>query len=130
MTQEVRSIHTQLCQILQNHRMILHDLNLDDPEIPAVEHYADLADELAAACEGMYQRHLQGVTPKPRLPIITTDGGPWATHDYACPVCVEKSAVLELGTGQFSPCWPCQKLGWRTKKLNWWDRFAQWVANL
>ena len=38
MTQEVRSIHTQLCQILQNHRMILHDLNLDDPEIPAVEH--------------------------------------------------------------------------------------------
>ena len=64
MTQEIRSIHTQLCQILQNHRMILHDLNLDDPEIPAVEHYADLADELAAECEGMYRRHLQGVTPQ------------------------------------------------------------------
>lgn len=59
-------------------------------------------------------------------PVIITDGGPWASHDFACPVCHNKHAVLDLNTGVFQPCWDCQTLGWlltkRTSKLTRWLR--------
>lgn len=49
-------------------------------------------------------------------PVVVTDGGPWALHDYACPTCQERKAVLNLNTGRFHPCWPCQDEGWTTVK--------------
>ena len=49
-------------------------------------------------------------------PIIISDGGPWATHDMACAVCHKYKAVIDVGTGVFSPCWKCQEDGWRLDK--------------
>jgi hypothetical protein len=49
---------------------------------------------------------------------IVTDGGPWAEHNMPCPICWEKSAVLNMSTNRFDACWDCQKEGWhvcRTK---------------
>lgn len=51
------------------------------------------------------------------VPTVHTDGGPWAIHDYACPVCGQDYAVLVLHSGKFQPCWSCQKDGYRTVKL-------------
>ena len=51
---------------------------------------------------------------------IVTDGGPWAQHNYPCPVCRVKPAVINVGTGRFNACWSCQDKGWqvcRPKKL-------------
>jgi hypothetical protein len=57
-------------------------------------------------------------------PVISTDGGPWATHDMACAVCHERKAILELGEGTFHPCHVCQAHGWdlieRPSKFNRW----------
>lgn len=55
-------------------------------------------------------------------PVIVTDGGPWAEHDYACPVCRTRHAVLDLSTGIFQPCWTCQTAGWRTTQRRCWFR--------
>jgi hypothetical protein len=57
------------------------------------------------------------------VPVILTDGGPWAEHDHACSVCAINSSVLNLNTGIFEPCWLCQGSGWRTTQLS---RFALW----
>ena len=53
-------------------------------------------------------------------PVVHTDGGPWAHHDQACPVCQENHAVLNLNTGRYNPCWACRREGWRTLKLPKW----------
>jgi len=37
-------------------------------------------------------------------------------HDYACPVCHEKHAVLDMSTYIFQPCWKCQERGFKIKK--------------
>jgi hypothetical protein len=55
-------------------------------------------------------------------PVVVTDGGPWATHDYACMVCRREKAVIDLGTGIFGPCWQCQSEGWRIAKRRRWRR--------
>lgn len=47
-------------------------------------------------------------------PKILTDGGPWAMHDYACPILRDRHAVLRMNDGIFTPSWDAQKLGWRT----------------
>ena len=45
-------------------------------------------------------------------PTIVTDGGPWAEHDYPCPVHLDEPAVLHLDTGIFHPSWKADKEGW------------------
>lgn len=56
-------------------------------------------------------------------PVVHTDGGPWAKHNYACPICWQEKAILNLNTGVFEPCWRCHRLGWtinrRRKRLRW-----------
>jgi hypothetical protein len=71
----------------------------------------------------------------PRLPmhtpVVDTDGGPWAEHDMACPVCWENKAMLNLHNGVFFPCDSCREKGWeigriRVKRVQRWfnQRFA------
>lgn len=55
-------------------------------------------------------------------PQIVTDGGPWAFHDYACPVCHETKAILLLHKGVFMPCDQCQEDGWAILRLPKWLR--------
>lgn len=50
-----------------------------------------------------------------------------ARHNYPCPVCRNKVAVLELHTGRFSPCWSCQSEGWRVTKLS---LITRWLLGL
>lgn len=56
-------------------------------------------------------------------PRIETDGGPWAIHDQACPVCRKNTAVLDLDGWVFHPCWSCQKDGWDTVRRSRLHRF-------
>ena len=66
-------------------------------------------------------------------PVIVTDGAPWADHDYVCPVCQVKGAVLDLDSGRFQPCWGCQSNRWRVLQVShlarWWHRFL-WQLGL
>lgn len=56
-------------------------------------------------------------------PVIETDGGPWAVHDYACPVCRERYAILHLNDGVFHPCDKCAAEGWKLSKVKpWWRK--------
>lgn len=61
---------------------------------------------------------------EPHVPTIVTDGGPWATHDQACAVCHQRSAVLDLSDGIFQPCWECRREGWllRYRPRRFWFR--------
>jgi len=43
--------------------------------------------------------------------------GPVMEHNYYCPVCREKSAVISSGILQ--PCWGCQKKDYVLIKKNW-----------
>jgi hypothetical protein len=54
---------------------------------------------------------------------VVTDGGPWATHNYPCPVYREKHAVIDLSTGIFQPSWEAQYQGWRLIKADSWVKF-------
>lgn len=47
---------------------------------------------------------------KPRVDDF--GGAPVAEHDYVCPVCWSKAAVLLLNTGVFHPCDDCREVGW------------------
>lgn len=51
------------------------------------------------------------------LPIVRTDGGPWAHHDMACAVCRVNHAIIDVGTGRFGPCDSCHGDGWRLVKV-------------
>jgi len=46
-----------------------------------------------------------------------------AEHNMPCSVCMRESAVLDLPTGVFLPCWSCQIKGWRTARLPRWIRW-------
>ena len=64
-----------------------------------------------------------------KLPLvevkIVTDGGPWATHNYPCPVYREKHAVINLNSGVFEPSWQAQLEGWHLIKAdNWFKRLV------
>lgn len=64
-------------------------------------------------------------TPGPEMhrPTVVTDGGPWALHDVACPVCSEHSAILNLNLGVFEPCGACAAAGWQLRRRRrWWRR--------
>jgi ribosomal protein L37AE/L43A len=55
--------------------------------------------------------------------VYVHDSGMCATHDYFCPVCSTKSAVLDLSTGIMQPCNECAKTYTRIeKKKTFWQR--------
>ena len=55
------------------------------------------------------------------IPVVNDFGGaPVAEHDVVCPICGQRHAVLLLNVGRFSPCWDCQRKGWRTYKFPLW----------
>lgn len=76
--------------------------------------------------------------PEPTIPMhqptIITDGGPWAFHDVACPVCSERKAVLFLNDGTFKPCAECAAKGWELVQFGpvarrwrkWRRRYGTW----
>lgn len=51
--------------------------------------------------------------------------GMLSTHDYSCPVCREKHAVLNMSNGVMGPCWDCRKEGYAMIKAerSWWKDF-------
>ena len=61
-----------------------------------------------------------------KIEVDVHDSGMFATHNMPCPVCRSQGAVLEMGKGGFSPCWECQREGWRTIRLS---RFARWLLS-
>lgn len=54
-------------------------------------------------------------------PTVITDGGPWASHNMPCAVCRKESAVLDLNTGIFHPCFTCQQK-YELRELPKWKR--------
>ncbi len=58
-------------------------------------------------------------------PQIVTDGGPWAEHDYACPVYADQHAVLVLDDGVFRPSGAAQRDGWRLVQAR--SKFHHWL---
>jgi hypothetical protein len=44
-----------------------------------------------------------------------TDWGPWAQHNFPCPVCKQRAALVDLDGWVFQPCHPCQQLGWELR---------------
>lgn len=40
----------------------------------------------------------------------------FAEHNMPCPICLKKPAVFDCQREFFSPCWDCQKDGWRTMR--------------
>lgn len=62
---------------------------------------------------------------KPFKVEIITDGGPWAEHNFPCPVYVQsRSAVYNLNTCVFEPSWTAQKDGWMTIRATGWKARA------
>jgi hypothetical protein len=51
---------------------------------------------------------------------IETDGGPWAMHDYPCPVFQNAPAVFDMNANVFRPSWVAQERGWRTVRASGW----------
>lgn len=71
-------------------------------------------------------------TSKPNFvkPIITTDGGPWVSHDKACAVFYnEESAVYDIGQQTFQPSWKAQSRGWKLVHADNWLRklVLKWI---
>ncbi len=51
---------------------------------------------------------------------VITDGGPWASHNYPCPVNHDDHAVIDVATGVFYPSWSAQASGWRLVHADGW----------
>lgn len=63
-------------------------------------------------------------TPVKDVNVYVHDSGMFAVHDYSCPVCREKHAIIDLSCGIMQPCRACEKLGYRVVKCDgWWTRF-------
>ena len=50
-----------------------------------------------------------------------------ATHNYPCPVCKVNSAVYNMNTGIFQPCWGCENKGYKIVKIN---KYRSWFNKL
>jgi hypothetical protein len=61
--------------------------------------------------------------------IVATDGGPWAMHNFPCPVCQQRAAILNLNTGIFEPCGIDKAKGWELvqRRKNHWTRLTGWL---
>lgn len=55
-----------------------------------------------------------------KIEVDTFGGSPAATHNYPCPTCRERHAVLNLNDGIMHPCWDCQAKGWTLYKARVW----------
>jgi len=44
---------------------------------------------------------------------MVTDGGPWVSHNYPCPVVENEPAVWDMNANVFRPSWAAQRDGWR-----------------
>ena len=53
------------------------------------------------------------------------DSGLLADHEEPCHVCWLKSAVLDMHTNRFQPCWDCQKIGWSLVLVPGWLRWLE-----
>ena len=81
--------------------------------------------------DGIYEKvrqfpeyNIPGVSKITSDPItVTTDGGPWAEHNFPCPVCKKEIAVMELDGWRFGPCRSCENDGWVLHKPTGWKRF-------
>jgi hypothetical protein len=56
-----------------------------------------------------------------------TDWGPWAQHNFPCPVCKERPAIVDLAGWIFGPCPQCSARGWELScgRKRWWDRLTR-----
>lgn len=69
--------------------------------------------------------------PEMHKPVVHTDGGPWAFHDVACPVCSENKAIVYLNDGTFQPCSTCAEQGWTLYQMSKLQRKRkQWMSKL
>lgn len=59
---------------------------------------------------------------------VITDGGPWATHNYPCPVYQDLHAIINLNSGVFTPSRKAESEGWRLIQVKGW--FKKWLFNL
>jgi hypothetical protein len=50
------------------------------------------------------------------------DDGFLGDHNMPCAVCVKRHAIWNHNRRLFSPCWECQRAGYKLIKLNWFDR--------
>lgn len=70
--------------------------------------------------------NIPGVTELTYEPVsVLTDGGPWAQHNFPCPVCKKAFAVMELDGWIFNPCRNCES-NWKLidlRKLPFWKRW-------
>jgi hypothetical protein len=64
------------------------------------------------------------------LEIKFIDHGIAAEHNMPCSVYQDKSAVFDMNTRIFQPCWEAQKEGWTLIKLPKFLRFLKnWLKN-
>lgn len=62
------------------------------------------------------KHEIPGTTYLTEAPVsVTTDGGPWATHNMPCPVCHTARAMMNLDGWIFQPCDECSEAGWELK---------------
>jgi hypothetical protein len=57
---------------------------------------------------------------KPYEIKMETDGGPWVSHDYPCPVYSHLNSVYDMDKGIFQPSWVAQERGWHLIKTDTW----------
>jgi hypothetical protein len=68
---------------------------------------------------------IPGITQISPAIAVKTDGGPWAEHNFPCPVCKVRTAIMSLDGWFFRPCWECTDEGWaliHKAALPWWKR--------
>jgi hypothetical protein len=58
--------------------------------------------------------------------IKVENHGLFALHNFPCPVCREKHAVLDLSRGVMEPCWTCQEDRYQLVRLPRW--VPRWLA--
>lgn len=56
--------------------------------------------------------------------VFVHDSGMLVEHDYSCPCCRKRHAVLDLSTGLMHPCWGCREDYELIKKdkRKWWQK--------
>jgi hypothetical protein len=60
-----------------------------------------------------------------------TDWGPWAEHNFPCPVCKQRASIVNIDAWVFGPCAVCQREGWelsfRSRRKRRWERLTRWL---
>lgn len=61
-----------------------------------------------------------------KIEIDDFGGSPVAEHNFPCPVCGERKAMLCLNTGLFHPCGLCDRKGWMLVRPR--RGIARWIV--